>query len=230
MQKIRLYLIGDHTYNIRLHFERLFRRNDDCLLKTFSNRVFNALGAEISKLPLHISDGFPQFSYFEDLLEWSKTGNPCVPLDMTLTCMYQIRIFIRYILLDDIVYQSTLFMRPTEADFDHDKQQSRESDPYNGTKKSIVIGLSTGALAAAAIVCSSNLVNLVPLAVDAVITAFRIGVRVAELAKRVAPFDGADQSWSIKVSDLASADAIHQFCQNTVTDVLSLYPFRSNLI
>ncbi|KAI4597969.1 Type I Iterative PKS [Pestalotiopsis sp. 9143b] len=89
-----------------------------------------------------------------------------------------------------------------------------------------VIGLCTGAIAAAAVVCSRNTLELVPIAVDAVVVAFRTGMRVADMAQRLEPSDSLDQSWSFVVPGSASAEVIEAYAKNT-TLPLSSRPYIS---
>ncbi|RFU77122.1 conidial yellow pigment biosynthesis polyketide synthase [Trichoderma arundinaceum] len=94
--------------------------------------------------------------------------------------------------------------------------QTCGSNAYSGSGKHIVIGIFTGVLAAAAISCSHSVMDLVPLAVDAVVVAFHTGVRVAELPKRIAPFGETDQGWSISIPDIAAVEAVELFQSATL--------------
>ncbi|RYO88001.1 hypothetical protein DL766_004976 [Monosporascus sp. MC13-8B] len=68
------------------------------------------------------------------------------------------------------------------------------------------------ALAAAAVSCSQSTMELVPMAVDAVIVAFRTGMHVTDMAQRIEPPDSLEEkSWSIIVPGLASAGVVHKF-------------------
>ena len=79
-----------------------------------------------------------------------------------------------------------------------------------------MLGVCTGALAAAAVSCSRSVLELVPMAVDAVAVAFRTGMHVMEVAKRIESSDASDQSWSIIVPGLASAEVVHRLCEQSV--------------
>ncbi|KFY66032.1 hypothetical protein V497_01138 [Pseudogymnoascus sp. VKM F-4516 (FW-969)] len=81
-------------------------------------------------------------------------------------------------------------------------------------EKAGALGLCTGALAAAAVSCSGNILDLVPLSVDAVTAAFRTGMLVADMATRVSPGKVGD-SWSIIVSGSTSTEALNKFCEQT---------------
>lgn len=92
-----------------------------------------------------------------------------------------------------------------------------QADTWNfHVDNSRVLGLCTGALAAAAVGCSRNTLELVPLALDAVTVAFRVGMHVTDMAQRLQPSDSSDQSWSIIVPGLASVEAVHKFGEETV--------------
>jgi hypothetical protein len=55
------------------------------------------------------------------------------------------------------------------------------------------------------------------MAVDAVIVAFRIGMRVVDVAERVAPSRDSDQSWSIIVPGLKGSESVDKFNKQTVS-------------
>jgi hypothetical protein len=57
----------------------------------------------------------------------------------------------------------------------------------------------------------------VPIAVDAVVVAFRTGMRVADMAQRLDPSDSLDQSWSFVVPGASSAEAVEKYRDSTVS-------------
>lgn len=82
-----------------------------------------------------------------------------------------------------------------------------------------VLGLCTGALPAAAVSCSRTTLELIPLAVHAVVAAFRTGLLVADVAQRIEPSIASkqeNQAWSIIVPGLGSVEAVTTFCEQTV--------------
>ncbi|KAM0255384.1 hypothetical protein ACHAQJ_005826 [Trichoderma viride] len=90
-------------------------------------------------------------------------------------------------------------------------------------ENTIVIGLFTGALAAAAISCSHNLLDLVPLAVEAIVVAFHTGICIDQFAKRIMACENDDLGWSITVSGRASVEeAVRLFCESTTLPSTSL--------
>ncbi|KAL0931108.1 polyketide synthase [Colletotrichum truncatum] len=97
----------------------------------------------------------------------------CLPLDMALLVAYQVLLFMRHV-------------GPPSSAKDY--------------ADAIVVGACTGALAAVAVGCSADLAELVPLGVEAVRVAFRVGLMVERAAREVAPASGTEQSWSMAVS------------------------------
>lgn len=100
-----------------------------------------------------------------------------------------------------------------------DSMESQEEAPSFCAQDSRVVGLCTGAFAAAAVSCSSSIPDLVPNAVDAVITAFRTGMLVTDVAERLDQSHGLDQSWAILVPGSGSSAAVHEFCEQVVSDL-----------
>ena len=85
-----------------------------------------------------------------------------------------------------------------------------------------ILGLCTGALAAAAVSCSQSTLELIPLAVCAVTVAFRTGMQAIDVAQRIVPSNTSDPSWSMIVAGLASVEAaVKSFCEQTVRTLTS---------
>ena len=103
-----------------------------------------------------------------------------------------------------------------------------QADPWNyRPDNSCVLGICTGALAAAAVSCSRSVLELIPMAVDAVAVAFRTGMHVMDTARGIEPSnDASDQSWSIVVPGEASAEAVHSFCKRSVSTLSDLLSFE----
>ncbi|RYP79317.1 hypothetical protein DL770_006722 [Monosporascus sp. CRB-9-2] len=190
--QLKLYLFGDQTYDIQSSLKDLARYRHNPVLEDFLLKAYDAIRTEIYKLPAETREDLPRFTCLDDLVLWKHDGKRCIALDMAVTCMYQLGVFI------------------SQADaWDFHAKNSR------------ALGLCTGTLAAAAVGCSRSTLELVPLAVDAVIVAFRTGVHVTDMAQRLQPSDSTDQSWSIIVPGLASADAVTRFCQQTTLPPLA---------
>ena len=184
---LKLYLFGDQTFDLQPHLKELLQNRRNPILEQFLDQSYDAVRAEIFKLSRQARDDFPRFTCVDDLILWKKDGERLLPLDMALTCIYQLGMFIS---------------QADPIDFSADRAR--------------VSGLCTGALAAAAVACSRSTLDLVPLAVDAVVVAFRTGVRVTDVAHQIAGSEESRQSWSIIIPGSSSSDAVNQFCAQSV--------------
>lgn len=193
-EHLKLYLFGDQTYDLQPHLHELLQNRSNPVLEDFLVKSYDAVRVEIYKLPPSIRKIYPRFTCVDDLLLCNQGGNGLVPLDMAVTCLCQLGMFIRQVQPDDF-----------------SAQESR------------AVGLCTGALAAAAVACSRSVIDLVPLAVNAVRVAFRTGVRVKDVAHRVNPSNEPKQSWSAIIPGSSSAEAINHFCKTTVSSRIHLF-------
>ena len=203
--ELKLYLFGDQTYDIQPYLRDLIQYRHNPVLDDFLVKAYDAIRTEIYNLPCEIRDDLPRFTCVDDLILRRQGGIGCVPLDMAVTCMYQLGSFIRY------RHQlRTLVQKLNNLCSQVDSQH------YCGDNVRI-LGLCTGTLAAAAVSCSQSTLELIPFAVCAVIAAFRTGMQATDAAQRVAPSDISDQSWSINVAGLASVEAaVEDFCEQAV--------------
>ncbi|KAH8200904.1 hypothetical protein TruAng_004913 [Truncatella angustata] len=193
----KLFLFGDQTYDNQPYRKELLRDRQNPILENFLSKSYDVIRKEIFTLPVEVIESLPRFTSLDDLLLWKQDGQQCIPVDMAMTCLYQIGTFI---------------------------SQSSSWDFYS--KGSGVVGLCTGALAAAAVVCTRNTLDLVPIGVDAVLVAFRTGMRVADMAQRLDPSESLSQSWSFVIPGLTSAEAVHKYCEQTRLP-LSFKPYIS---
>lgn len=191
---VKLYLFGDQTYDIQTHLKDLLQKRSNPVVENFLIKAYDAIRAEIYKLPPALRDAYPRFTCVDDLILWNQTGSRLVPLDMAVTSIYQLGMFI---------------------------SQSDPGDFFGG--KALALGLCTGSLAAAAVACSRSIVDLVPLAINAVVVSFKTGVLVNEVAHRVASPQESDQSWSVVIPGSTSPEAVDEFRAQTV----SCFPYPS---
>ncbi|CAK3875036.1 Conidial yellow pigment biosynthesis polyketide synthase [Lecanosticta acicola] len=185
----KLYLFGDQTFDIRPHFKGLLHYRQNPVLEDFLNKSYDVIRHQIYTLPTAILEDLPRFTAVDDLLLWDQSGKRCVPLDMAITCMYQLGIFIAQ---SDLEYPSASNAR--------------------------ILGLCTGSLTASAVSCSRSTLDLVSLAVETVKIAFKTGQRVTDAAQRLEPASEAklDQSWSMIVGGSQEAAlAVNKFCEQT---------------
>ncbi|KAF5021129.1 hypothetical protein F66182_6829 [Fusarium sp. NRRL 66182] len=182
--QLKLYLFGDQTFDIQPHLQHLLQRRDNLFLQEFLAQAYNAIRIELYRLPHSVRKDLARFTCQEDLLLWDQSGKRCVALDMAMTTLYQLGAFISQAGISS-----------------YDAQNTR------------VVGLCTGAFAAAAVSCSSFTADLIPMAVSSVIAAFRTGMLVTDTAKRVDPSHDFDQSWALLVPGQKASAALQQFCE-----------------
>lgn len=92
--RLKLYLFGDQTYDIQPRLKELLQHRDNPILEALLEKTYNAVRVEIYKLPQDIKEDLPRFTSIEDLVLWSRSGKRYVPLDMAVTCMYQLGAFV----------------------------------------------------------------------------------------------------------------------------------------
>nr|ASU91368.1 non-reducing polyketide synthase [Nephromopsis pallescens] len=191
--QLKLYLFGDQALDIQPYLKDLIQYKYNPILEDFLVKAYDAIRTEIYNLPREIRDDLPRFTCINDIIFRKQGGRRCVPLDMAVTCMYQLGVFIS------------------------------QFDPQNCYgDRALILGLGTGVLAAAAVSCSRSTLELIPMALDAVIVAFRTGLQVTDVAHRLLPSSVSDRSWSIIVLGLASAEAaVKRFCEQTMLPLTS---------
>ncbi|RGP80519.1 polyketide synthase [Fusarium longipes] len=180
---LKLYLFGDQTFEIQPHLKTIFQKRDNLFLKDFLNKAYHAIRVELFKVPYSIRKDLPRFTCPEDLLVWDQSGQRCIALDMAMTTLYQLATFISQAGISS-----------------YDAQNTR------------VVGLCTGAFAAAAISCSSFTADLIPMAVSAVIASFRTGLLVTDTARRVDPLQDTTKSWALLVPGQKASTGLEEFC------------------
>jgi hypothetical protein len=75
---------------------------------------------------------------------------------------------------------------------------------YLQVSKTQILGICTGLLAASAVASCNSLTSLVPLAVQTVVVAFRLGSRVASTGAQIESSVERDQEWSTIVVGLGN--------------------------
>ncbi|ENH69483.1 Conidial yellow pigment biosynthesis polyketide synthase [Fusarium oxysporum f. sp. cubense race 1] len=168
---MKLYLFGDQTFEVQPHLQHLLQKRDNLFLHEFLNQSYNALRAELVKIPYSIRKDLPRFTCQEDLLLWDQSGPRCIALDMAMTTLYQLGTFIS-----------------SQAGISsYDAQNTR------------VVGLCTGAFAAAAVSCT----------------------------RRVDPNQDLNRSWALLVPGQKAAKAFQEFWDAQDGGVLTSMPYIS---
>ncbi|CAK1367940.1 unnamed protein product [Cercospora beticola] len=185
----KLYLFGDQTYEVQPHLKDLLRYRTNPVLDDFLVKAYDVIRNHIYELPIQVRDDLPRFTCVDDLLLMKPASTRCIPLDMAITCLYQLGVFI------------------SQTDLEYPRSDNAR-----------VLGLCTGTLAAAAVSCSRSTLDLIPLAVAAVSAAFKTGMHVTDLAHRVQPSPDATTglTWSmLAAASESTTEALSKFCQET---------------
>ncbi|KAI0123643.1 polyketide synthase [Xylariales sp. AK1849] len=196
-----LYLFGDQTFDVEPHLHGLLdAKNSNVVLREFLEKAYNAIRLQMFQLPRHVREELPRFTSIEDVLLWkqSKGGSRCVPLDMAMTCMYQLGSFII----------------------------NQTGNDYPKPDNACILGLCTGALAAVTVSSSRSLAELVPRAVEAIVVAFGVGVCVSTMKMRLVSSQEMSRTWSMMVAGPSASQAVRKFCEESTLPVTA-QPFIS---
>ena len=90
---------------------------------------------------------------------------------------------------------------------------------YPDSNEDIILGLCFGELSATAVCVARNLVELLPIAVEAVRQAFRGGILTSTTARELEPQEVLEESWSLAVPrdcGLGDNERIKQICEELV--------------
>ncbi|KAF4537425.1 putative polyketide synthase [Lasiodiplodia theobromae] len=178
---IQVLLFGDVTCDYHAGLRSLVARKDNPVLTSFFERVTFALRAEIGKLPFSDRDGFVKFTTFVELL--TRLNNAKIrhhALEKALTCVHQFASFISHC--------------------------AQPGTSYPDASSTRIVGLCTGLLTGAAVSCTQSLTELIPVAVQTVVLAFRTGLVVADVRDRI-DMGQPDRSWSIMIPGLSGTAA-----------------------
>ncbi|KAB8262554.1 hypothetical protein BDV32DRAFT_147475 [Aspergillus pseudonomiae] len=178
---VTIYLFGDQTVRVDDALHKLLYVKNSPTLKSFLDEAFAAIRKEIFILPANERTSLPDAHTLPLLLGAVRNGRRHVALDSALVCLYEIA---QYILL----LQTTDLCHPPTG--------------------SVLVGFCTGSLAAAAVSCARTSLDLLALGIEAVITAFRVGIQVARRANALAGEDGLQwKPWSLAVADIPESEA-----------------------
>ncbi|OGM43333.1 hypothetical protein ABOM_008737 [Aspergillus bombycis] len=188
----KLLIFGDQTYHVHPHLRELVQSNEPILVE-FLDRTYAALRTELFRLPPELREALPRFTSITDLALWGEQseGVHLVALDMAVTCLYHLAAFI-----------------------------SRFSHSYPLPEECHILGLCTGTLAASAVSCCTNVLELVPIAIETVVVAFRTGLLVSDVGSRIEAHDNSEP-WSLLVPSSDAAQAVQDFCQGSALPLTS---------
>lgn len=103
---------------------------------------------------------------------------------------------------------------------------------YPSVNESFIIGLCTGQLAAAAVSSSRTVGELIPVAIETVVLALRLGVCVLKIQELVES-NKSVSSWSVLVSGIREQEAqelIQKYAEKNVSFYLGRNPKRQELM
>ncbi|KAE8150929.1 hypothetical protein BDV25DRAFT_139362 [Aspergillus avenaceus] len=179
----KIVLFGDLTCDSVAGLRTLVTIKDNPLLTAFFERVTFGLREEIGFLPFVQREQFVQFITLEELLaKIQQSVCPHPAIEKALACTYQIACFIRH------------YTAPGHA--------------FPTTHETCLVGLCTGLLSAAAVSCSKSITDLLPIAAQVVLVAFRAGLCVADVRDRVETQSGAAAAWSALIPGLDGDTAV----------------------
>jgi hypothetical protein len=104
-------------------------------------------------------------------------------------------------------------------------------NPYPSPNGVCILGLCTGTLAAAAISCCRTVSELLPVAIETVLVAFRTGICTLDVRNRIEPSTESCLSWSIAVGGSSAAQvaaALKEFRRDNVRIYKSFHLFTKS--
>ncbi|KAL8723397.1 MAG: hypothetical protein Q9225_000313 [Loekoesia sp. 1 TL-2023] len=170
---MEVLLFGDQT-DLDHEFlqESLHRTRKSPAVAAFLDGTAAILREEIASLHQANREDIPSFTTIQELIaRYSEEATAHPAIEASLTCISQFIHFLGY-----------------------------HEDPSVRTypaRETHVVGLCIGSLTAAAVSASNSLVDLLPLALETVAIAFRIGVQVLETARHIEVSTSKSESWSI---------------------------------
>ncbi|KAK4609999.1 Norsolorinic acid synthase [Fulvia fulva] len=190
----RVLVFGDQTYDFVPKLRELFQVKDNPILTAFLEQSHYVVRAQmIQSLPPAEHKAARTFD-LADMLKKYVAGKLSPAFQTALSCITQLGVFMREF---------------------HDFTK-----PYPRHDSSYVLGICTGSLAAAAVSSSSSLSELLPIAVQTALIAFRLGLCVTDMRDRLeSATEDRTQPWSVVLFDTneqTAVQAIKDFCASNV--------------
>ncbi|OAA61847.1 polyketide synthase [Niveomyces insectorum RCEF 264] len=201
--RLAFLLFGDQSLDTYAFLAGLYRTgNQGILAKAFLHQAGEALRIEVEQLGRLERAKLPVFKTLQQLNErYHAQGTKHPGIDGALLCVTQLAHYI-----------------------DHAEKNYEDVTKHDRT---FLVGLCSGLFAAAAIASTPSLSALVPVAVQAVLMAFRTGVHVASLADRLCPPTDKSESWTYIFANQREDDVrriVSDFCRsNTVPQASAAY-------
>ncbi|MCJ1478063.1 hypothetical protein MMC13_006738 [Lambiella insularis] len=178
-----ILLFGDQAVDVYPFLHRIFfQRAHTTLVTSFLNHVTTTLRSDIANLPRLQRQNIPPLNNLLEFIElYHKAQRRSAPIENALLCVAQLAHWIGM----------------------------AEECPDLLSEKKSMIGLCTGLLAASAVSSFSTASSFIPLAVQTVRIAFRVGVHVDSVADQLRTRGEGSESWSIIVSGITDSVAKH---------------------
>ncbi|CAJ2502602.1 Uu.00g099960.m01.CDS01 [Anthostomella pinea] len=183
VEQMAFLLFGDQSLDTHGFLANFFRQgNPSVLSKEFLKNAGDALKDEINQLPRVERDKIPIFRTLPQLNEsYHHQITKCPGVDSALLCIAQIAHYLDW--------------------------SEKEYEDVTDSENTKLSGLCTGLFAASAIASSPSLSSLPPLAVQAVLMAFRTGSFVASVAESLSSRTEKSESWTYVVPSVKEAHA-----------------------
>ncbi|KAF2966958.1 hypothetical protein GQX73_g6613 [Xylaria multiplex] len=181
--QISFLLFGDQSLDTHGFLADFLRRGSPSVLsREFLRLAGDALRDEIEDLPRVERQKIPTFRTLAQLNQgYHGQKVKCPGIDSALLCIVQLAHYI-----------------------DHAEKNHEDVTRPENTRLS---GLCTGLFAAAAIATSPSLSTLIPIAVQVVLMAFRVGSHVGSLSEQLSPPAEKSESWTYVMSSVKDSDA-----------------------
>ncbi|KND88269.1 Conidial yellow pigment biosynthesis polyketide synthase [Tolypocladium ophioglossoides CBS 100239] len=190
--QVQLIVFGDQAVPYHNELRKLLAKKESHILAVFLAEAYKALKTEISHLSSAQRAPFPSCSSLaEFLVAYDSSSSASCALDSALVCMHHIASIISYI---------------TET-----------NSAYPQPSSCCVIGSCIGLLAATAVSCSQNIVDLLSLGPQIVVLAFRLGLLVQTKSNLIATSSGKSNSYSTVVGGIDRQSAsrlIDEYCES----------------
>ncbi|TGO36632.1 hypothetical protein BHYA_0119g00220 [Botrytis hyacinthi] len=181
-------LFGDQTADCQSFLKKALRRKNCPILSTFLEQAHAALQDELSSLPSTARQHVAVFSSVSEFTErYFEADHPDLAVESAITCLAQLTHFIGFFEENPLAY-----LEPSSTE---------------------VLAVCTGLLAASAVASCKSLTSLIPLAVQAVRIAFRLGSRVAAVGNQLETASNRQKTWSTIVMGISPEAAEHALAE-----------------
>ncbi|KAH8754195.1 polyketide synthase module [Diaporthe sp. PMI_573] len=202
---VEIVIFGDQTDNVRLSLRALLDVNPDPMLQRFLEESFRYLRFEILRTSVDFEISDQNFSNLLELLDVVLGGAQAVALEHALTTVCHFGLFF---------------------------EKCRQSQGiYPGHQTTKYVGICTGSLAAAAISCCQSSLELLPVALQTTLLAYRLGAHAAQTGVRYFGEARGDRCCAVTVLDARAEDVAQIIARFSVTKNLPEYlnPYISSI-